>query len=162
MKKIEFFKVEGDRINRIRKHCPKCGPAVFLAEHKDRFSCGKCGYTEFKGGIRPPKSPMVEEKPVEQPAETASEDLKGETHVEEPKAEASSEIKPETPAEEHSKQETPISEVDTYGQKPLEPTIVETPIKKKPVEKTHKEESSSDSEQTEEKSTDESSVEDKK
>ncbi|MCD6403782.1 MAG: 30S ribosomal protein S27ae, partial [Nanoarchaeota archaeon] len=25
-----------------------CGPGVFLAEHKDRFSCGKCGYTEFK------------------------------------------------------------------------------------------------------------------
>ena len=25
MKKIEFFKVESDRINRIRKHCPKCG-----------------------------------------------------------------------------------------------------------------------------------------
>ncbi|MCK4902905.1 MAG: 30S ribosomal protein S27ae, partial [Thermoplasmatales archaeon] len=38
MKKIEFFKVEGDKITRIRKHCPKCGPAVFLAEHKNRFS----------------------------------------------------------------------------------------------------------------------------
>lgn len=24
--------------------CPKCGPGVKLAEHKDRFSCGKCGY----------------------------------------------------------------------------------------------------------------------
>lgn len=31
-----------------KKVCPKCGPGVFLAEHKDRFSCGKCGYTEFK------------------------------------------------------------------------------------------------------------------
>ena len=48
MKKREFFKIEGDKINRIRKHCPKCGPGVFLAEHKNRFSCGKCGYTEFK------------------------------------------------------------------------------------------------------------------
>ena len=25
--------------------CPKCGPGVFLAKHKDRTSCGKCGYT---------------------------------------------------------------------------------------------------------------------
>ncbi|MSS75176.1 30S ribosomal protein S27ae [Candidatus Pacearchaeota archaeon] len=29
------------------KHCPKCGQGVFLAQHKDRQSCGKCGYTEF-------------------------------------------------------------------------------------------------------------------
>jgi small subunit ribosomal protein S27Ae len=28
--------------------CPKCGPGVFLAEHKNRLSCGKCQYTEFK------------------------------------------------------------------------------------------------------------------
>jgi len=30
------------------KYCPKCGPGVYLAEHKDRRSCGKCGYTEKK------------------------------------------------------------------------------------------------------------------
>jgi small subunit ribosomal protein S27Ae len=30
------------------KTCPKCGPGVFLAEHKNRTACGKCGYTEFK------------------------------------------------------------------------------------------------------------------
>ena len=32
----------------IRKEtCPEpnCGPGVFLAVHKDRKSCGKCGYT---------------------------------------------------------------------------------------------------------------------
>ena len=52
MKKIEFFKVEGNKITRNRRHCPKCGPGVFIAEHKDRFSCGKCGYTEFKGGLK--------------------------------------------------------------------------------------------------------------
>ncbi|MCL5429924.1 MAG: 30S ribosomal protein S27ae [Candidatus Marsarchaeota archaeon] len=28
------------------KKCPKCGSR--LAEHPDRFACGKCGYTEFK------------------------------------------------------------------------------------------------------------------
>ncbi len=30
------------------KFCPKCGTGVFMAEHKDRLTCGKCGYTEFK------------------------------------------------------------------------------------------------------------------
>ncbi len=31
-----------------RSECPKCGKGVFLAEHKNRSTCGKCGYTEFK------------------------------------------------------------------------------------------------------------------
>jgi len=30
------------------KACPKCGAGVRLAEHKDRRSCGKCGYFEKK------------------------------------------------------------------------------------------------------------------
>lgn len=30
------------------KYCPKCGTGVRLAEHKDRRSCGKCGYMEKK------------------------------------------------------------------------------------------------------------------
>jgi ubiquitin-small subunit ribosomal protein S27Ae len=28
------------------KQCPKCNSR--MAEHADRFACGKCGYTEFK------------------------------------------------------------------------------------------------------------------
>ncbi len=28
------------------KFCPKCGSR--MAEHADRFTCGKCGYTEWK------------------------------------------------------------------------------------------------------------------
>jgi small subunit ribosomal protein S27Ae len=28
------------------KLCPKCGSR--LAEHADRYTCGKCGYTEWK------------------------------------------------------------------------------------------------------------------
>jgi len=105
MKKIEFFKVEGNSINRIRKHCPKCGPAVFLAEHKNRFSCGKCGYTEFKGGITPPKPEKAEEKPVDQPVETISEDQTKETSAEEPKVEDTSEMQSETPIEKPSEKE---------------------------------------------------------
>lgn len=43
-----LYKVEGGRVVRSRRFCPKDGPGVFLAEHTDRFSCGKCGYTEMK------------------------------------------------------------------------------------------------------------------
>ena len=28
------------------KECPKCGSR--MADHADRYACGKCGYTEFK------------------------------------------------------------------------------------------------------------------
>jgi len=32
---------------KISKNCPRCGPGTFLANHGNRFSCGKCRYTEF-------------------------------------------------------------------------------------------------------------------
>lgn len=28
--------------------CPRCGPSVFLAIHKNRVTCGKCKYSEMK------------------------------------------------------------------------------------------------------------------
>jgi len=43
----KFYKVEGDKVTRSRRDCPRCGKGTFMAEHKDRFTCGKCGYTEF-------------------------------------------------------------------------------------------------------------------
>ncbi|WP_292460520.1 30S ribosomal protein S27ae [Methanothermococcus sp.] len=46
--KYKYYKVEGDSLERIKKVCPKCGPGVFMAEHLNRYSCGKCGYTEWK------------------------------------------------------------------------------------------------------------------
>jgi small subunit ribosomal protein S27Ae len=61
MKKVEIFKVDGDKISRLRKHCPKCGDGVFIAEHKNRLSCGKCGYTEFKGAAKPKKPAETEQ-----------------------------------------------------------------------------------------------------
>jgi small subunit ribosomal protein S27Ae len=46
--KKDYYKIEGGKVERTRKHCPKCGPGVFMAEHENRVSCGKCGYSEFK------------------------------------------------------------------------------------------------------------------
>jgi small subunit ribosomal protein S27Ae len=36
----------GSGLKRKNKTCPKCGSGVFLAQHKDRLTCGKCGYME--------------------------------------------------------------------------------------------------------------------
>lgn len=46
--KRSIYQVEGGKLVRTRKACPKCGPGIFLAEHKNRVACGRCGYTEFK------------------------------------------------------------------------------------------------------------------
>ncbi|UCH89101.1 MAG: 30S ribosomal protein S27ae [Thermoplasmata archaeon] len=48
MGRHKYFEVKDGRAEPTRDYCPKCGEGIFLAEHKDRHSCGKCGYTEFK------------------------------------------------------------------------------------------------------------------
>ena len=45
-KKYKHYVLEGENVKR-GKFCPRCGPGIFLAKHKDRLSCGKCHYTEF-------------------------------------------------------------------------------------------------------------------
>ncbi len=42
-----LYDIKDDKLIRKKKGCPKCEGA-YLAEHSDRLSCGKCGYTEFK------------------------------------------------------------------------------------------------------------------
>ncbi|HYA32625.1 MAG TPA: 30S ribosomal protein S27ae [Candidatus Bathyarchaeia archaeon] len=48
VKANELYEVSEDQVQRKRQACPRCGEGVFLAEHKDRLSCGKCGYTQFR------------------------------------------------------------------------------------------------------------------
>ena len=48
MMKRELYVVENDKLVRTRRFCPRCGPGVFLAEHEDRFTCGRCHYSETK------------------------------------------------------------------------------------------------------------------
>ena len=45
-KKYSQYTISGDNVKKAR-FCPRCGPGIFLAAHKDRFSCGKCAYSEF-------------------------------------------------------------------------------------------------------------------
>ena len=45
---LKFYKVDDNgKIQRTRKECPQdeCGPGVFMAQHYDRYYCGKCGLT---------------------------------------------------------------------------------------------------------------------
>lgn len=43
-----LYKVEGDKVSRIRPTCERCGPGYFMADHHDRFTCGHCGFTRYK------------------------------------------------------------------------------------------------------------------
>ena len=45
-KKYKHYTIDGSTIKR-KKACPRCGPGIFLANHKGRLYCGKCHYTEF-------------------------------------------------------------------------------------------------------------------
>jgi len=47
-RRSSVYTVESGKAVLARKFCPRCGPGVIMAEHKDRTACGKCGYTEFK------------------------------------------------------------------------------------------------------------------
>ncbi|MFA5347431.1 MAG: 30S ribosomal protein S27ae [Methanoregula sp.] len=47
-KRSAYFKIEDSKVATNKKYCPRCGPGVMLADHKDRTTCGKCGYTEFR------------------------------------------------------------------------------------------------------------------
>ncbi len=46
--KWKLYEIKEDKLIRKNKTCPKCGDGVFLADHGDRLSCGKCEYTESK------------------------------------------------------------------------------------------------------------------
>ena len=48
VKRHECYEVKGEKAVALKRHCPRCGPGVLMAGHKDRVACGKCGYTEFR------------------------------------------------------------------------------------------------------------------
>ena len=64
---LEYFNIEGSgKIKRLKKECTKCEVATYMADHQDRFTCGKCGFMLYrltKDGKRLPipenKKPQV-------------------------------------------------------------------------------------------------------
>ncbi len=69
--KIGLYEIKGEALARTHKSCPKCGPGAFLAEHDNRRSCGKCGYSESKAP-RPAKQPRAPKGAPAAPAERAA------------------------------------------------------------------------------------------
>ena len=43
----KYYKIKGEKTERTKKECSRCGKGVFMSEHKNRRTCGKCGLTEF-------------------------------------------------------------------------------------------------------------------
>jgi small subunit ribosomal protein S27Ae len=43
-----LYRVEGEKVTRLRPSCERCGPGFFMADHGNRFTCGHCGFTRYK------------------------------------------------------------------------------------------------------------------
>jgi small subunit ribosomal protein S27Ae len=43
-----MYKIEGEKVSRTRPTCERCGPGFFMGDHKDRYTCGHCGFTRYK------------------------------------------------------------------------------------------------------------------
>ncbi|HIH61828.1 MAG TPA: 30S ribosomal protein S27ae [Methanobacteriales archaeon] len=48
MSKYKLYEVKDDKIKRKNPFCPRCSSGVFMADHGDRYACGRCGYTQWK------------------------------------------------------------------------------------------------------------------
>ena len=41
---LKYYKVdESGKVTRLRRECPVCGAGVFMANHHNRNTCGRCG-----------------------------------------------------------------------------------------------------------------------
>lgn len=43
-----MYKSEGEKVARTHPTCERCGPGYFMGDHKDRYTCGHCGFTRYK------------------------------------------------------------------------------------------------------------------
>ncbi|MEM2107740.1 MAG: 30S ribosomal protein S27ae [Candidatus Bathyarchaeia archaeon] len=43
-----LYKIEDEKVTRLRPTCERCGPGYFMADHHDRYTCGHCGFTRYK------------------------------------------------------------------------------------------------------------------
>ena len=81
---LKCYKVDGEKVVRLRRMCEVCPPGTFLAEHEDRLYCGRCrsAYTKLvdKGAQKkqPKKKQAKAEKPkVEETKEARKKGKKG-------------------------------------------------------------------------------------
>ena len=65
---LQCYKVDGEKLVRVRKMCDVCPPGTFLADHEDRLYCGRCRTAYTKEGAKDKKqAPKKKEKKAEKP-----------------------------------------------------------------------------------------------
>jgi small subunit ribosomal protein S27Ae len=45
-----LYKIDNEKVVRLRPICERCGPGYFMADHGNRYTCGHCGFTKYKPG----------------------------------------------------------------------------------------------------------------
>lgn len=45
---FSYYKVEEKGLERLRPFCERCGSGYFMADHGNRYTCGHCGFTQYK------------------------------------------------------------------------------------------------------------------
>ena len=80
---LQYYKVDGEKVARLRRMCEVCPPGTFLAEHDDRLYCGRCRstYTKLvdkeKQKAQKKKQPKQEKPKVEETKEAPKKGKKG-------------------------------------------------------------------------------------
>ena len=81
---LKCYKVDGEKVVRLRRMCEVCPPGTFLAEHEDRLYCGRCRSTytklvdkEKQQKQQKKKQPKAEKPKVEETKEAPKKGKKG-------------------------------------------------------------------------------------
>ena len=66
---LKCYKVDGEKVIRLRRMCEVCPPGTFLAEHEDRLYCGRCrsAYTKLVDKNKQQKQPKKKQAKAEKP-----------------------------------------------------------------------------------------------
>ena len=59
---LNYYKVEDDKVVRLKQMCKVCPPGTFIAEHEDRFYCGRCHTVYTKVNNAPAKGGKGDKK----------------------------------------------------------------------------------------------------
>lgn len=43
-----LYRIEQEKVVRLRPTCERCGTGYFMADHGNRYTCGHCGFTRYK------------------------------------------------------------------------------------------------------------------
>ncbi|MCJ7698888.1 30S ribosomal protein S27ae [Candidatus Bathyarchaeota archaeon] len=43
-----MYKIDNEKVVRLRPICERCGLGYFMADHGNRYTCGHCGFTKYK------------------------------------------------------------------------------------------------------------------